>query len=903
MILEKLRQNPLFPQFSEEFGYNGDAVWRKASLHVLLVFPSPSTDKLSSRTPFTLYNIIKAHYGDDVFVDICMEPPVFQHKAYLQEFPVLVGAFSHHTWHDFDIIGISVAIAHTEIAEAYRILHKDGFPLSHKERLDDSKSPLLVLGGIAADGSNGLDNVVDLVLLGLGERLLPLLIKTAFEAQSLSGSVSKGKRFLIQKMKGFKGVCYPQDFPYGWHLHDGVTRSFPVWKDEILKVEPDTLLDMSFHHTTEDHQWAWPLSGSRRASVLVSWGCSGAGSCNFCAEGNLYGPWRERPLHALTQALQGAKRALMGETVSFQSFNSSYYSRFPELLMEAYKYFDLVSVLNFRLDELAASVRMGKNNYLALMREFGSVVVAGAVEGFGERVRNQLYNKNLSFDDIRLVAGEVFKRKFMKFKTGYILSGHETQAEMDEGLDEIKSIAGLKRELGSSTQYVVSVTKLVHYYGTPMYLLPRVMSYLNWMDTFASGTSYYPFFGLPRDLVSVKSTVGIGDTFVQQLHQDLPGELCEDILLRPALGFPVMRRGYLDEVKRRLESYGIKPKNQFLDFNPEFNPRQHYQKPHSQRLFERGKVFEPRKPCLNTLSTTGVTCRRCGACTEVSFDTDAMRSTFRESLLGRDISSGFDLSMVKAVRALNVPSFHYAIIFKVSNEGRLISKDSLVRLWFKGLSAVDPGFTSNFRRISYSFASHMDCQGFVSNYCGYEAVVAGFRDRVDLDRLREHAGQVNAGCPTIKFVSVLEIFEKPTVPRFWVLSELKANVSWQDMDQVLGCFLNSPFRYYAGSTSKFQAIRLPFYYKVVKTSGGPLLYVCLPGKANPAYNLMELWHYNKFNKMLLYHNIRAVLTSAGNHTFVDVVTEQVRSMSGFKYVGRVEDAVETVSVEEEINGA
>ncbi|MDR2403192.1 MAG: hypothetical protein LBD78_04105 [Spirochaetaceae bacterium] len=906
MVLENVRSSPFFPHFTPEFGYNCEDDWFKASLRILFFFPSSVSDKLHSRTPFTLYNIIKSRFGTDVFVDICMEPPRFQVKAYAQEFPILVGAFSHRTWHDFDIVGVSVAIAQDEFAEAYRVFSLEGFPLSREGRLDDGETPLLVMGGIAASCSNGLDGVVDLILLGLGEGLLPRLVLEAFAGQACRGSVARAKRQIIDGMRGVGGVCCPGDYPYGWYVDSGAGKSYPVWKDEVVQVKPDTLLGMGGYDAAEDMQWGWPVAGVRRASVVVSWGCAGGGACNFCAEGNMYGPWRERGLGDLSQAFRDAKRSLMGETVSFQSFNSSYYSRFPELLMEAHKYFDLVSMLNFRLDELAASVRTGgRNNYLALARGLGSVVVAGAVEGFGERVRNKLYNKNLSFGELRCVAEEVFRLKFMKFKTGYILSGHETSEEIEEGLGEIREIADLRRSLGASTQYVVSVSKLVHFYGTPVYVLPRVASYLNWMETFGGGKAYYPFFDLPGSLVSVKSTGGIGETFVQQLHQDLPGELCEKVLLEPAVRHRVMSRGYLDEVRARLEGYGIRAREQFLDFNPNYSPKQHYKLAPMQERFGAEFLRESRSPCLRTLSSGDgkLGCHGCRACSAVQFDGYEMDSPFRGRLLGRDVSGGVDLSRVRAVKALNAPAFHYAMVFRVGEDGKYVSKDALVRLWFSRMAWEDGGFITSFRRFSYSFSGHMEYSGMVSNYYGYEAVVVAFRDRVDIGRFKDLAGKVNEGCPTIKFVWAGEVTERPTVPGYWILSELRLDVSAEGMGEVLRCFVDKPFRYYAGSTYQYREVRLPFYYRVARGVGGLVLFLCLPGKVNPAYNLLELWHYNKFNRMLLSQNIRAVMSPAGDRSFADVVTGKVWSMGAFSYVEMVEDDVERGAEVGEVQGA
>jgi hypothetical protein len=617
--------------------------------------------------------------------------------------------------------------------------------------------------------------------------------------------------------------------------------------------------------------------------------------------------------------MREAKRTLMGEALAFQSFNSSYHSRFPELLLKAYELFDHVSVLNFRLDTLAASVRQdGADNYLRVMKELGAVVVAGAVEGLGERVRNNLYNKNLSFQDILCVAGEVFRLKFMKFKTGYILSGHETGNDLKDGLGEIREVAGLKRGLCRNTQYVVSVSKLVHHYGTPVYTLPRVASYLNWTETFGGKEAHYPFMDLPRELVTVRSVSGIGGTFVQQLHQDLPSELSREILLEPALEFPVMGRGYLDEVKRRMEARGIVAKNQFLDFDSGYSPKQHYKLSPAQELIG-GRIkehgFKPVLPCLKTRSSVerGETpaCHGCRACVGVDEANPRLPSFYfrkegeshRDFLFGRELGPSVSLSRVKAVRSLSEPSFFYSFIFQVAEEGRLVSKDALARLWIKAWAEEDSSVVSNFRRFTYSFAAHMDYPDMVSNYFGFEAVVAGFKNSLDLAGLEGVKEKVNGRCPTIKLVRVFEVHEKPSVPGYWILSELCFREPEWDRQGFMKCFLNFPFRRYIGSTSKYQEVSLPFYYCIYPSSRGERLRICLPGKVNPAFSLLELWHYNKFNKMLEGQRIVRVLVPLGGGNFIDVVTGKVESLEVFNFVDHVEAAVSFQNRALEVQGS
>jgi radical SAM superfamily enzyme YgiQ (UPF0313 family) len=917
MVVDALRDNPLSPVFTPEFGFNGESDWSRASLKVLLLFPSPASVKLEGKTPFALYGIIKSRFGDEVFVDICMQPPQFQLKAYYQNFPAVAGAFSRRTWEDFDVVALSVAVTSTEFAQAYQLLSSAGFPLVAHHRQTDGVSPLLVLGGVAAATSNSFDEIADLIILGLGERSLVSLCEECLKV----GGVPRHKIRVIETLKNKRGFCSPIDFPYGWHIEDGHVESYPIWSGNRYQAEPDVSLDIESLGSAQDVQRAWPVCGKfKRASLLTSWGCAGGGACYFCAEGSQHGAWRERSLESLSEALRMAKLSSMGESVSFQSFNSSFHSHFPELLLDAFRWFDHISVLNFRLDALATSIRQdGENNYLRVMKEMGSVVVAGAVEGLGERVRNNLYNKNLSFEDILCVAEEVFKLKFMKFKTGYILSGHETGDDLAEGLDEITAIANLKRKLHGHCQYVVSVSKLVHHFGTPMYALPRAASFMNWEETFGGMKIHYPFMDLPRELVSVKSVSGIGETFIQQLHHDLPSQLSRGLLLEPARLHPVMSRGYLDEVKRRMEGYGIKPKAQFMGFRHEHNPKQHYQLSGMQPVWGslKDSVFKPRVPCLKTVSSVekgqAPSCYGCRSCVKVDLSNPRLPGWYERGpggghqqwLHDRELGPSIDLGTVKAVKALNKPSFFYSFIFKVGKEGRLVSKDVLARLWFKAWAEEDPAIARSFRKLVYSFAAHMDYPDMVSNYFGYEAVVAGFSEPLSIVDFDEVRVRVKEKCPTIRLVKLQDVGEKPSVPGYWSLVEIELDGSLgdDDLEKAFNCFrVSQKFRFYSGSTSKYSEVSLPFYYRRFSRAKASIL---MPAKANPSYSLLGVCRYNKLNSLVQSQEVRGVFLPAGDGVFLEVVDGyKVNPVNvGYMFVNNHEDDVGVFEPLPEIQGA
>jgi hypothetical protein len=377
-----------------------------------------------------------------------------------------------------------------------------------------------------------------------------------------------------------------------------------------------------------------------------------------------------------------------------------------------------------------------------------------------------------------------------------------------------------------------------------------------------------------------------------------------------------MGRGYLDEVRRRMEARGIKPKEQFMEFRSEWNPKQHYKLSPLQSVWEsEAMVFKPRSPCLKTVSSvergSGVSCSSCGSCSRIDGNNPRLPGYYEREegeghrgwLRARELGRSVLLSRVKAVKAINKPSFFYSFIFDVGVGGRLVSKDALVRLWFRAWAEEDPSVALSFRKFVYSFSAHMDYPDMVSNYWGYEAVVAGFSEPVSFEAFGDVRKRVNARCPTINLVMAREVDDRPSVPGYWVKAEVEfSGVSDSDRLRAFDCFKGSQkFRVYSGSTSKYSGVSLPFYYGGGGRSG---LTVILPAKVNPSYSLLGLWSYNKFNQ-LVSQRIRGVFLPAGGGVFWDVIQgEEVNfSGDGFFWVDKAEDDVEVSESSLEIQGA
>lgn len=1258
MVIEKLFNNPIFPQFVPEQGWNlGEEAWNKASMHVLFVFPANPLVRCVSQTHSVLYSILKAKYGDDVFVDISFMPFPQQEGLYYKNYPAIVGSFSKRTWEDFDVLGISIAITMTEFAQMYKLLHLANIPIHSSDRIKDDKYPLVLLGGISCDNSSAFDKVVDLYTYGLGERQLPKFFDVCLEGQKLYGSIRKAKGW-IQTVAPLKvqGVYNPANYHYHWNNVGGHIESYYDGADENYPtlIKPDVAIPMDYIYVRDtNRKWSFP-GNQRKASITSSLGCSGAGTCNFsfeentllstdkgliplkevkpgmkvinpkgqlepvtavydlrdeecikittsggyevvcspdhdladtdfniklakdfkvgdclnlnfdlnpvesiqfdpemflagfyfgdgspssvnsasmligknnpeceelktfiskcagkelcwreqeteweallgyrdsdlavspafiraygdkevnvslltsltkdkflswfaglvvtdgtiekvgktiqigqvreesihrlqkvlayfgipcrydvskykqsdshlerfhkyagreivkhrltfprqvtlalgkpfaellfgrkrerfleglretklqastyntylkklskiksiesvgvkhtwnltvepshlvtvggaiasfqCHESSLYASWRERPYEKMVEGLQVAKKTSMGETFSYESFNHNFVSDFPGSLKLAYKYFDRISVINFRLDALAASIRNdGEYNYLRLLKELGTISVSGAVEGFGQRVRDCIMNKNLSFDDWLTVEREAFRMKFIRVKNGFVLSGFETKDDWKEAADEVRQIMDARDQMNSNSIYMMSCTKLVHNAGTPLYYKPRIMSYVNWQESFNPDFYYYPFMPFVDMGVKMHLCSGKGDTFVQQLLQDLPADLAEEIILKPALVYPVMSADYLKAVKSAMERYDIDPKEQFLHFNVKYHPHQH------QRISNNDKVVQEEGPdkyfthghpqCLKTpaLVSKGITpkCKSCGACEEV--DAVCKEEGITEDIQGfknhkawtltRPLQTKYDIADIKTVKLANAPSFWYTFAMLYTEKGRLISKENLLRQWWKKVAEKAPEQAENFRRFGYYTAKYLDYDSLASNYYGYDMVTVGFRDRLPAD-IEEAFKYANENCEGIQYIS-WSPDQSVGRPNYKILVELEFNLPLEDLQKVIDIYSKEDFRIYSETLQYPEMVSFPFDYKFLRTKTGTYkMYLIMPPLANPAYSLMCNWNFNDLQKIVKSMRVRSILNPTEEGQYLDVITHKNVNTSGFIHIDK-----------------
>lgn len=447
--------------------------WEKAKLHCLIVFLSTGPTRSVSNTHTVLNNLIKTQFGDDVFVDMTFLPGKGDWEIYQKnDMPFMFGNVSHRFWQDYDIILFSVSILQ-EFWNVPYVLKANGIPLSYDDRELDPSIPPLIFGGVGSTMADILYGdwdtggcLVDGVYVGDAEPHIGEMIEYFLENDP---SVNK-RDHLFALSKSIPCFYVPKFYEYDYTLD-------PRYGYVINKVTPQEGLPetISFAHTIVLNYPGFEnkilnLTGDNASSgdIDISRACSGGGSCSFCYEGIVGGKWRERSLDDIVERMRQLRLNAAPNTVGYFSFNLSYYSRFLDLLKVSAERFSGLSLINQRTDVIGADPR-----YLQLSKLMGLRRASAAVEGMGERIRNNFLNKNLDYEQWKAAARVIFEQRLIEYKVGMIYCGHETQDDMDIFIEEMRGIIAIRDEVGANTQVRVTFTPLVYYPHTPLQRVKR----------------------------------------------------------------------------------------------------------------------------------------------------------------------------------------------------------------------------------------------------------------------------------------------------------------------------------------------------------------------------------------------------------------------------------------------
>jgi len=422
----------VFLPFSNPTFHNPE--FQDAPYRVLIVRLSPFRDVDRSVPHLFLFQEIRRALPG-AFIDVAFFPSAVERALSEQEgISCLIGVQSLRSADEFDLILISNAYT-LELVNLPYLLIRCGFPLFSSQR--GSEWPVLILGGSNAMATQSIirqdgDCLVDGIFFGEGEgrvtRMLSLLVGTRGDKRAKLEQAAL-------RIDGF------------WAA--GSLR--PVSKAVFCEPEARFLpVEYPLLNSPEVHT----------ANLQITYGCPAF--CAFCFEGYERKPYRELPLSDLLSIARQIKRAQGNEELNLYSFNLNTHQDILEMLLALHRLFERVSFKSQRVDILQRAGYLLEAEVEADKRSFSL-----GIEGISERQRVRLH-KGLSTVDIMRLLERLFTLKIRKVKLFYVLTGHETAADVTEFRQFLKYLKGVRRSRNRGIRVIFGFGLLIRMPFTPL---------------------------------------------------------------------------------------------------------------------------------------------------------------------------------------------------------------------------------------------------------------------------------------------------------------------------------------------------------------------------------------------------------------------------------------------------
>jgi hypothetical protein len=406
-----------------------------APYRVLLVRLSPFRDVDRSMPHLFLFQEVRRALPH-AFIDMAFFPAAAERALFEREgIPYLIGVQSLRSVEEFDLMLISNAYTLELINLPYLFL-RSGFPLFSSQR--GPEWPLVILGGSNAMAAQSIvredgDSLVDGIFFGEGEGAVTDLVRT------LHSYRGEDKRELLER-----AAAHTVGF---WAA--GSLR--PVQKSILCTPEARFLpVEYPILNSPEVHT----------ANLQINYGCPAF--CSFCFEGYDRKPYRELGLPDVLSAARRIKRAQGVEELNLYSFNFNTHSHILEMMLELHRLFDRVSFKSQRLDVLQRAGALLEAEVAADKRDFTL-----GIEGISERARAFLH-KSLSTADITALLEGMAALKVRRLKLFYVLTGYETDADIEEFRRFVKWLKGVRHSRNRRLRVIFSFGLLIRMPFTPL---------------------------------------------------------------------------------------------------------------------------------------------------------------------------------------------------------------------------------------------------------------------------------------------------------------------------------------------------------------------------------------------------------------------------------------------------
>lgn len=449
-----------------------------ASVRMMLCFPGKASDKYVSAT-FAAINDYVITHCPDVFLDVAYLPEEKDYRLYDDnQLPYAIGQITHLDASHFDIVGVSVAILHEILATPVLVksFERCDRPIptfwSDRKDLKVGSCPVIYAGGMSVFCGDAMfgevpgkgTSFIDFAYLGNCDRT-DVLIERYKEARDRNLTIQE----YIDTLFGELDMVYqPQAYKVTFDDNLLITSNVKVNPKAQDFVKP------YYPHSMPDDlgigRAVLPASGANvgQTQTMISEGCSAAGACSFCSEGNYTGGWVEKDRDKVLHDCWEAKKYSAGYKYKPYSFNTNYYTDYKGLLGELNKIYPSALFNNMRMEELGRDP-----DAMHIMKHLGMNRMTAPIEGLSPRIQNNFLNKCLSEESLNNFMEEMVHMKVIEVKVGSILTGYEESEDYKYFYDLMMRMREKASKENGKFPIRMKATPLVHYPLTPMEYLER----------------------------------------------------------------------------------------------------------------------------------------------------------------------------------------------------------------------------------------------------------------------------------------------------------------------------------------------------------------------------------------------------------------------------------------------
>lgn len=356
---------------------------------------------------------------------------------------------------EMDFVGFTLQYE-LSFSNIVNMLKLAGIPVLAADRSEDD--PVIVVGGPCAYNPEPLADIVDVVLIGDGEELLPQITLARKEGQS--------KEEYLKEICMMDGVYVPAFYEPVYGADGTIAEIRKLYEGAPDTVKRAVVQDIDAAPFNTEPIVPFIETVHDRAVVETFRGCTRG--CRFCQAGMIYRPVRERKPETIKSIVEKQLDSTGHEELSLLSLSTSDYSKFEELAL------DLMATCKERNVSLSLpSLRLDSFSFKVLeeIQGYKKSGLTFAPEAGSQRLRDVI-NKGITEEDIYSATRQALELGWSNIKL-YFMIGHPTETFEDlDGIAEIaKKIKDINFEIkgrkGGRFNVTVSVSNFVPKAHTP----------------------------------------------------------------------------------------------------------------------------------------------------------------------------------------------------------------------------------------------------------------------------------------------------------------------------------------------------------------------------------------------------------------------------------------------------